>query len=111
MKFPLLFTLVLAFSAFSVGAQTFTVIDTLRKGAYGAAVWGDFNGDGLVDLAYGSQTASIGEDDSMNIYRNTGGGSAKVALEFPHTANPAMAAVDLDGDGKDELLYCGFFCG
>lgn len=92
-----------------LAAQNFEITDTVRAGAYGRAVWGDFDGDGRMDLAYGSQNLVVGEADSMQLFRNTGSGFELVAQEFPYFPNPAMATADLNNDGKDELIYSGFF--
>jgi hypothetical protein len=61
---------------------------------------GDFNGDGLDDLAAGDQV-----QDAMAIFLNTGGGSFAEPVFYPvDDADPTTAAAaDFDGDGHLDL--------
>ncbi len=67
-------------------------------------VAGDFDGDGILDLA-----AVFGGGDDGALFIGTGGGSfaAGVPITYPNSASGRgpVGAQDLDGDGADELVY------
>jgi len=111
MKIPVLL-LCLLFSFVTLRSQTvtFTVIDTLPEGAYGTAVWGDFDNDGFKDLAYLSQVLP---NAAHIIYHNVNNVFTPVAQHFPYLYNPAACWGDLNNDGFDDLVVCGLdssFC-
>lgn len=95
---------VLAWSVAQVQAQTFTkIIDTgitSRINDTRSASWGDYNGDGWLDLFI----STSGEDE---LYRNNGDGTFSEALQPAITSNaaPSNSAlwVDYDADGDLDL--------
>jgi len=104
MKSSIVLILLLAFLPVKVSAQSFTVIDTLPDGAYGAAAWGDFDNDGFQDLAYILQSAP---QDMCVIYHNSGNVFTPVAQHFPHLYNPGVKWSDLNNDGFDDIVMNG----
>ncbi|MEO6393468.1 MAG: VCBS repeat-containing protein [Pyrinomonadaceae bacterium] len=61
---------------------------------------GDFNGDGKPDVA-----ASLNrENTAIRIYLNDGSGSLLLPPSNGITATQLLAVVDLDGDGKSEVI-------
>jgi hypothetical protein len=69
--------------------------------------WGDYDGDGDLDLALSGQ-----DDASVRvsaIYRNDGaGGFTDIAAGLAPTSNTALAWGDYDADGDLDLLQAGF---
>ncbi len=97
----------LVFFCIKSTAQRFIRIDSFRVGAYGAAAWGDYDGDGRADLAYGAQTMQTGQPDFLTIYHNTPGGMAALPLNLPYAPSPQLCWADLDNNGTDELIVSG----
>lgn len=89
-------------------AQTFTLVDSVPLGAYGAAAWGDYDGDGRKDLAYISQSMNIDSPDVFLVYHNTAAGFVRLPQPFMHLFNPAVCWADLNNDGKEDLVASGF---
>lgn len=92
-------------------AQRFVRVDSFRAGAYGAAAWGDYDGDGRPDLAYGAQTMQTGQPDFLTIYHNTPGGLVALPINLPYMAQPQLCWADLDNNGADELIVSGLGAG
>lgn len=87
-------------------AQHFEKADSLQKGAYGAAAWGDFDNDGRKDIAYITQANTQHDSDIFTIYKNTPGGFIAVA-SFPMLHTPALVWGDLNNDGFQDLIASG----
>ena len=66
-------------------------------GASFQPIWGDFNGDGLLDLVA----------SSSSIHTNRGGGLFSPGIQLPATQASSAAAADFDGDGDLDLLFYG----
>jgi hypothetical protein len=63
---------------------------------------GDLDGDGKADLA----VANSGyQANSVSVFVNKGGGRFEAKVDYPIGRNPqSVAIVDLDGDGKQDLV-------
>ncbi len=79
--------------------RTLTNFDSMMN----ALVLGDWNGDGKLDFAAASQSAS-----DVTVVPGQGGTSLGIATHYPVPSGPSQIfAVDLDGDGKKDLLVAG----
>ena len=75
----------------------------------GDADWGDFDGDGRLDLAAcGATQLAAPFQAETRVYRNLGGGRFEtVAVPTPGVLLCDVAWGDLDGDGRAELAVAG----
>lgn len=85
-------------------------VDIASPPGYSADLWagawaaGDFNGDGLTDLAHGA------EEDYLFTWFSNGDGTFNVVEEYANNYSPrvldgSLIGTDLDGDGKDDLIH------
>ena len=67
----------------------------------GAVAWGDFDGDGVLELA------AADDWDSIHLYGFTGGGLELIETEQLAVTPRDLAWGDFDGDGDDDLAAAG----
>lgn len=79
-------------------------IDSVATGALSAVVKGDFNGDGILDIAV---TDSV--NNTVTVLLGNGLGSFVAQTPMPTSSTPvALAVADLNGDGKPDLIVANF---
>jgi hypothetical protein len=70
---------------------------------------GDFNGDGIPDLAIVNSGNGYSPDGSVTILLGNGDATFRTAGSFPAGTNPGSVAVaDFNGDGKDDIVTTNF---
>jgi VCBS repeat protein/flagellar hook capping protein FlgD len=73
----------------------------------GATAWGDFDGDGDLDLVVAGSTDGNASGNRTRLYRNDGGSFVIVPTALPNLGNAAFAWGDYDGDGDLDLAVEG----
>ncbi|MDB6110779.1 MAG: regulatory domain of in-like proprotein convertase, partial [Pedosphaera sp.] len=87
------------------GNDVFTVVtSTLPALSDSAAAWGDFDGDGDLDLLF----AGLGSSSAQAaVYRNNGDGTFTVAASLAGVDHASVAWGDYDNDGRLDALVAG----
>ncbi len=90
------------------GDGTFKPVSNLHPGQTGSLLMGDFNGDGLPDVAaFGNTDPQTGV---VSVYLGNGDGTLRPAINsvgnFPYTF-PRAAVADFNGDGKADVAVAG----
>jgi uncharacterized protein (TIGR03437 family) len=65
---------------------------------------GDFNGDGLIDLAISGQSLSNPAAGTVTILLGRGDGTFQASIGLETTGSGALVAMDLNGDGHVDLV-------
>jgi hypothetical protein len=77
---------------------------------YCAAIWGDYDNDGDLDILMAGATSDISY--TTRIYRNDGGGSfTNIGAPLQAVASAALAWADYDNDGDLDALVAGYTLG
>ena len=102
---PTLTTTAILFVAVTAQAQ-FTDIHARLPGlGFPAAAWGDFDGDGDLDLVLTGEFE--GNEKSSQIFRNNAGTFTDIAAGLPGVRKGAVAWGDFDNDGDLDLALSG----
>ena len=86
--------------------------DVLKPIELRSAAWGDYDGDGHLDLYVGTRFAGTGKPPAQNrsyLYRNSGKGTftevaVKMGVDAPAASVRQASFLDLDGDGDLDLF-------
>jgi hypothetical protein len=88
--------------------QVFTLVQALSPVVYSRAAWGDYDGDGDLDLALlGSRTLTHPYEPATFLYRNDQGTLVEVAVGLRALHSGPVAWGDYDNDGDLDLLLGG----
>ena len=90
------------------GDGTFSVSGiTLHQGWLGDTEWGDYNGDGYIDLVI-SGTGGDGTERFTLLYKNNkAGGFTEIDPGLPGVSHSGLEWGDFDGDGDLDLFIVG----
>jgi len=93
------------------GEGSFTDIDAELPGVVrGAVAWGDYDGDGDLDIVLTGDTLIPTEGYSITqVYRNDGGVFTDIAAGLLGVRNSSTEWGDCDNDGRLDLLLTGYF--
>jgi len=90
-------------------AAGFTELNAVLPGIQsGAAVWGDFDGDGWLDILLSGTTNGLVSGGITRLYRNAGLGEfTLMPVSLPGAMASALAAADFDRDGDLDFALSG----
>lgn len=74
----------------------------------GDTEWGDYNGDGFVDLVVSGTGGSSGVDRQTNLYKNNGDSTfTNINAGFAGVSHSSLEWADFDADGDIDLFVTG----
>jgi hypothetical protein len=74
----------------------------------GAAVWGDYDNDGDLDLLIAGQTGGVATNSLARLFRNDGNDVfTPITTSFPGVTDCALAFADIDNDGDLDVAIAG----
>ena len=90
------------------GDRTFTDINAGLTGvAYGSASWGDYNGDGFLDILLTGYNANF--ESVAIVYRNNQNGTfLNIGAALTGVSSSSAAWGDFNGDGRQDILLSGW---
>lgn len=90
------------------GSDTFTDINAnVQPISFGAGQWGDYDGDGDLDLFLGGSGVGFQGEGGAAIYRNTNGQFTDVGIPLNPIAGGSAGWADYDQDGDVDLITAG----
>ena len=89
------------------GGTGFTDINAAIQGAGGSSAWGDYNNDGLLDVAIAGQTVWSPAQSTTQVYMNRGGNNFTLEATLPSRTYSSVSWADYDKDGRLDLLWIG----
>jgi hypothetical protein len=100
--------LLLLFSLGNLSAQSFTATDDSIIGVSNSSVkWGDFDGDGDLDLVVAGWRSQGTHRGVVRIYENVRGNFVHKEANLPNLDNAAVDWGDFDNDGDLDLVISG----
>ncbi|RPE08928.1 hypothetical protein EGT74_18085 [Chitinophaga lutea] len=89
------------------GGGGFTANSSVLQGVSGTTAWGDYDGDGLLDVVAAGQTVWRPAQSATHVYRNTGGGNFSLTATLASHIYSSACWADYDNDGRLDLLWIG----
>ncbi len=85
----------------------FTNINAPLQGVSGNAVWGDYNNDGLLDVALAGQTVWDPTTSATQVYMNRGNDHFTLEAVLPSRTFSSISWADYNNDNRLDLLWIG----
>jgi len=83
-------------------------ISNIPRVIYGDCDWGDFNNDGLPDLAISGTTSGGSDYGITKVFLNHNGSFTELPVNLPGSTGGATIWFDYDNDGWQDLFIAGF---
>ncbi len=89
----------------NIGGGAFSAARVIDPGPFSSVASGDFNSDGIEDLVLGRSQAGPSGVPANDVYVNDGAGGFALTATLGASPTIALAAGDIDGDQKTDLLF------